>query len=159
MPRERRVRWSRVLGLALVTGLIALVVSVVAGGRAVPDAPQPVAWNRQPCAHCRMLVGEPAHAAQLVTTAGDVLFFDDPGCLLRYLDEHAPAVHRAWFHHRGEDRWLEAGEVGFVPAPSTPMGFGLAATDRASPGAIDLAAARRLIADRAARPPMPGGVP
>ena len=156
MPRERRVRWSRLIGLALVIALVALIVSVVGGGRALPDTPQPVAWNHQPCAHCRMLVGEPAHAAQLVTTGGDVLFFDDPGCLLRYLDERAPGVHRAWFHDHAAERWIDSREVGFVPAPSTPMGFGLAATERSTPGAIDLAEARRRIAARAA---MTGAMP
>jgi hypothetical protein len=145
MPRDGGLRWGRVLGGVLVLAVIAVVVSVLARGRALPDRPQPVAWNQQACAHCRMAVGEPAHAAQLVTTGGDVLFFDDPGCLLRYLDERAPHVHRIWFHHGADDRWLTDDEVGFLPGASTPMGFGLATTDRSTAGALDLAAARRWI--------------
>lgn len=148
MPRDGRgVRWGRVIGGVLALGIIAVIVSVVTRGRALPDTPQPVAWNHQACAHCRMAVGEPAHAAQLVTTDGEVLFFDDPGCLMRYLDERAPAVHRIWFHDRSEARWLGADEVGFVPGATTPMGFGLAATDRSTAGAMPFADARRWIAD------------
>ena len=52
MPREPR-RWSRLIGAVVALALTALVVSVLARGRALPDQPQPVAWNRQSCAHCR----------------------------------------------------------------------------------------------------------
>lgn len=142
MPRERRLRWSRVIAAAFLLAVIGVVVAVVARGRSLPDQPQEVAWNHQACAHCRMAVGEPAHAAQLVTTSGDVHFFDDPGCLLRYLDERRPDVHRMWFHEHAGSRWLAADEVGFLTGASTPMAFGLAATDRGAPGAIDLDAAR-----------------
>ena len=145
MPREPR-RWSRLIGAVVALALTALVVSVLARGRALPDQPQPVAWNRQSCAHCRMLVGEPAHAAQLITGGGDVLFFDDPGCLLTYLDERAPAVHRMWFHDRASERWLGPADVGFVAGATTPMGFGLAATDRTTAGALTLEQARRHVA-------------
>jgi hypothetical protein len=90
-----------------------------------------------------MLVGEPSYAAQLVTTAGDVANFDDPGCLLHYLDEHAPPVHRLWFHDSAADRWLPPADVGFVSGASTPMGYGLAAVPATTPGAISLDDARR----------------
>lgn len=159
MPRDRHLgRWV-LLGLALV--VLGLGAVLVLRGKSIPDGPEPVAWNRQSCAHCRMAVGEPAHAAQLITTAGDVLFFDDPGCLLRYVDEHHPAVHRIWFHHAGEDRWLAADDTGFVTGATTPMGFGLAATERTTPGAIGLDQARQVVAGagsaRADVPP--GGMP
>lgn len=151
--RRDGVRWSRWIGVALALAVIAVVVSVLARGRALPDEPQPVAWNHQACAHCRMAVGEPAHAAQLVTADGDALFFDDPGCLMQYLDEHAPRTHRIWFHDRADERWIAAADVGFLPGAATPMGFGLAATDRGTPGAMSLAEARRWIAARRAGEP------
>ncbi len=138
----RRWPWGRMIAGALALAVIALVVSVLRGGRRVPDGPEPVVWNQQACAHCRMAVGEPAHAAQLITTAGDVRFFDDPGCLLQYVDQHQPSVHRIWFHEHDGDRWLAAADVGFVPVPTTPMGFGLGATHRTAPGALSLDEAR-----------------
>ena len=149
MRRERGRPWFRMIVAAVAIAVIALVVSVIARGREVPDGPQPVAWNQQACAHCRMLVGEPAHAAQLITAGGDVLFFDDPGCLMTYLDQHAVAIHRLWFHDRASERWLGADAAGFVPGATTPMGFGLAATDRTTPGALTLEQARRRVAQPA----------
>lgn len=178
---RRQVPWAKMIAGAVALAVLALVVSVLGRGRHVPDGPVPVVWNQQACAHCRMAVGEPAHAAQLITTGGDVLFFDDPGCLLSYVDEHqgkagSPSVpslpsigrpqrdagsdldqkplrdlrslgiHRIWFHDRASDRWIGAADVGFVTGATTPMGFGLAATDRTTPGALTLEQARQRVA-------------
>lgn len=140
MP-AREVPWGKLGGLALVLALLAGIVLVVRGGQQLPDELQPIEWHRQSCAHCQMLIGEPAHAAQLITTDGEVLGFDDPGCALRYLDERHPRVHRMWFHHGTEDRWLPSTEVQFTTGATTPMGFGLLAVDRGTSSAIDLAAA------------------
>jgi copper chaperone NosL len=124
----------RLIGLAIVTALALLVVFVVRGAGTLPDEPVPVAWDRDVCAHCGMHVGEPRHAAQLVTTDGRVHNFDDVGCALDYLEQHRPAIHRLWFHGEG-DAWIPAAEAGFVAAPYTPMGSGLLAVDRAVAGA------------------------
>jgi hypothetical protein len=91
-----------------------------------------------------MLVGEPAHAAQLITADGDVLVFDDPGCALRYVDERKPHVHRMWFHHGTAERWIPADRAGFLTGGRTPMGSGLLAVERDTQGALDLAAATRV---------------
>lgn len=107
---------------------------------AMPDTPTPIAYDREPCAHCRMLIGDARFAAQLVTGAGDVLDFDDPGCALRYLAEARPAIHRLWFRDRRLDRWTAASEVRFVRGVETPMGSGLAA-DAAGTISLDEASA------------------
>ncbi len=157
MPRDHRwLRWASLA--ALVAGVLTVIV-VVARGSRVPDGPMPVAWNHQPCAHCRMLVGEPAHAAQLVDRTGEAAFFDDPGCLLQYLDDRAPDVHRIWFHDSTSAGWLSSTEVGFVSGATTPMGFGLAAVPRATPGAIDLATARLRVLAGPVAPSPSGGHP
>jgi hypothetical protein len=96
----------------------------------------PVAWDREACAHCRMHVGEKAFAAQLQLEGGQVLNFDDPGCLFAYVAKERPQVHAVWFHHQREERWLAPKEAGFVPVMPTPMGFGLAAVAADAPGAL-----------------------
>jgi copper chaperone NosL len=126
------------IGMIVVAGLGAGAWLVVRGSGALPDQPVPVAWDRETCGHCHMHVGEPRHAAQLVTAAGEVVNFDDVGCALDYLEARRPAVHRLWFHGEGE-RWLAADEVGFVAAEATPMGSGLLAVEAATPGARSLA--------------------
>lgn len=124
--------------------LVALLV-LVACGRAIPDAPQPIAWNREPCTHCHMLIGDPRYAAEVVTADGEAHAFDDAGCALRYLAAHADAPH-AWFRDASststaDDRWIALADVAFTTGATTPMGSGLAAVRRGTPGALDVAAA------------------
>jgi copper chaperone NosL len=121
--------------LALLAGVLVLVVR---DGTRVPDTVQPIAWNAEACAHCRMLIGDPAHAAQVITEDGDVLSFDDPGCAARYLREHGRRVHRAWFHSGHGDSWIPLADVGFVPAKSSPMGSNVIAVPKTTPGALAL---------------------
>lgn len=138
------------LSLASIGLAAAVVALVVAGGTRLPDGPMPIAWDREACAHCHMQIGEPRHAAQLITTRGEVLSFDDVGCALDYLRQKNPAVHRLWFHGDG-DTWLGTDVVGFAPASVTPMGSGLMAVDRRSADATPLEAVLR----ERATPPSP----
>jgi hypothetical protein len=91
-----------------------------------------------------MLIGDPRHAAQLITDDGEVRSFDDPGCALAYLEDHHPTVHWLWFHHATTARWIPADEVAFTTGGTTPMGSGLLAVERGAAGAIELTAARAL---------------
>ena len=110
---------------------------------APPEGPQEVVWGKQACGHCRMHVSEPAFAAQLHTTDGDVLHFDDPGCLFELVQADAPKIHALWFHHVREDRWVKGDAAGFVEIDPTPMGFGVGAVDAKEPGAMTLDAAMK----------------
>ena len=106
---------------------IAFALVLLACGGA-PETPTAIDYNHEACGHCHMLIGDPRYAAQLVTDAGDVIDFDDPGCLIAYLAEAHPVVRHAWFRDARADRWLAIDQVSFAPATDTPMGWGLAAT-------------------------------
>ena len=136
---------------ALARRSLALVaLGLVACGPA--EGPQPIVYDREPCAHCRMLISEPRFAAQLQTQAGEVQSFDDPGCLLAALETRAPSVRALWFHHVREDRWLDAAHVAFEETQQTPMGYGLGAVAAGTPHALTLDEARARVAARGARP-------
>lgn len=121
-----------VLALALVAGGLAIAVH---SGTRIPDQVQPIAWNAEVCAHCRMVIGDPAFAAQVITTDGTVLSFDDPGCAARHIDAHRSQIHRAWFHAGRGDTWIPLAEVGFVEVAASPMGSNVIAVSRSTPGA------------------------
>lgn len=123
----------------------ALFARALIEARRPPDGPAPIAWDREACAHCGMLISDRGFAAQLHTAAGLVTSFDDPGCLLRYEATRAPDVHARWFHHHGEERWIEGAQVAFLPVPRSPMGYGLAATDAGVAGALSLEEARERV--------------
>lgn len=141
--------------MASLTALIRRPLALIALGLAAcsPDGgPHPIVYDREPCAHCRMLISEPRFAAQLETKDGEVQSFDDPGCLFAGLATRAPDVRALWFHHVREDRWLDAEHVAFEAGEHTPMGYGLGAVDAGAPGALSLDVARARIAERGARP-------
>jgi hypothetical protein len=141
--RRERGRWlTTTIGGAL---LAALVAWAIATGRRPPDGPVPVAWDRQPCAHCAMLLGDPAFAVQLHAGDGAVLFFDDPGCYFAYVAANAPRVHASWFHDMRADRWLPESAIGFVATDGSPMGWGIGAVDASTAGALTVEQVRTLV--------------
>jgi copper chaperone NosL len=132
-------------GLLLAIALVVVVVAFVRFNQVtLSDGPVPVVWDREVCANCKMHVGDPRFAAQLQTTEGDVLNFDDPGCLLDYLQANEISVHGLYFRNHAEDGWLPESEVGFLPVEGSPMGYGIRAVSKDTPEAqgIDWAKAR-----------------
>ena len=158
--RRRSRDWGLPVGIAVVVIVVGAFAWLLLRAQQLPSGVVPVAWDKTACAHCRMHVGEPGFAAQLQLSDGRVLDFDDPGCLVKWLDAHpedarADHVHATWFHHHREDRWLAPAEAGFIPAAPSPMGFGLAAVDGSTPGAMSWAGAIAYVHAR----PSDGGAP
>ncbi|MCC7069830.1 MAG: hypothetical protein IT383_00820 [Deltaproteobacteria bacterium] len=146
--RRRSVGWGLPLGVAVALVAAGAFGVTLFNAQALPEGPAPVVWDKTACAHCRMHVGEPGFAAQAQLADGAVLDFDDPGCLARWLDEHASAaIHAIYFHHHNDDRWLAEGQVGFVAMSPTPMGFGFGAVDAATPGALTWQQVRARVQD------------
>ena len=116
------------LGASLLV-LIAVVIGVVFFWPAPASGPEPIAYGRDSCASCRMLLSRPGFAGELRAPDGTLTKYDDVGCLLRAL---------AAAHHEMPEAWVEdhAGG-GFVsllsayvvrgPSDGTPMGSGLVA--------------------------------
>ena len=133
--------------------LVALVAAVVAFGRfnqvTLAEGAVPVVWDTEVCAHCKMHVGDPRFAAQLQTTEGDVLNFDDPGCLFDYLQSNEVTVHALHFRNHLADGWLSEAEVGFLPADDSPMGYGIRAVPKGTPEAQGIDWAKSRVKDRA----------
>lgn len=127
-------------------GLLTLVVLLIIGlavhrAQALPEGPQLVGWDREGCAECHMLISDRHFAAQLQTATGEVLNFDDPGCLMTYVADQHPKIHALYFRDSRSGEWLSAEEAGFVPTAQSPMGYGLACVRKTSPGAISYSGA------------------
>lgn len=132
---------ARILFLGAVVLLCVALALLIRHTQALPRGPLPIVWDREACAECRMHVGEPRFAGQLQTRDGQVLDFDDPGCLLRYLATRKPNVHAVYFHHLTQEQWLPLSEVAFTDVEGTPMGYGLGVVSAGTPGAISMQAA------------------
>lgn len=131
---------------------LAAVVAVMAFMRfneaTLPEGAVPVVWDSEVCGHCKMHVGDPRFAAQLQTTEGDVLNFDDPGCLFDYIDSHSASVHALYFRNHLEDGWLSESEAGFLPVDESPMGYGIRAVPKGTPDAQDIDWAKERVTSR-----------
>ena len=138
----------RVLVITVGLAVVGAVVAVALSSQRLPEGPLEPAYDRQACAFCRMQVGEPRFAAQVQTRTGEVLFYDDPGCLVEHLVAAPLDVHAIWFHHLRNAGWLPGDRAGFVPVTPTPMGFGFGAVDGGEVGAITLADLQRRVAAR-----------
>lgn len=130
-------RSKAIAAVLVAAGLgVTAVVFVIGRSEALPTGPVDVVWNHTLCAECRMSVTERAYAAQLQTKDGQVLNFDDPGCLFRYRSGNAPVVHAIYYHHVREDRWVPGTAVGFIASGPSPMGYDLGAVDAGTAGAL-----------------------
>jgi hypothetical protein len=130
---SRRGRYVLVI-LAVALG-VAAAGHVIRRSEALPTGPQDVVWDHTQCAECRMSVSERAYAAQLQTTDGQVLNFDDPGCLFQYERHNQVAFHAVYYRHVQEDRWLAEAEAAFVASGPSPMGYNLGAVPAGTAGA------------------------
>jgi copper chaperone NosL len=115
--------------------VLALVLAACAGGSEPID---PV-WGKQACESCRMLVSDPAYAAQLVDDRGRRHLFDDVGCLDAFLVEHPNLKPRALWVRAGA-RWVEAQSARYAAGAPSPMAYGFVAGEG---GPLDFTAVRR----------------
>ena len=98
--------------------------------------PGPVAlrWDEESCRHCHMILADRRFGAEVVTTRGRALSFDDAGCAANHLATGAtPAaeVSSVWvidYTHPGI--LIAADSALFVRSSAfhTPMGSGVVAT-------------------------------
>ncbi len=104
-----------VLGIVALAGLVAC---------AKTDAPADPVWGKEPCAHCRMLVGDKRFAAQAVVR-GDRKYFDDIGCMVLFTEKQ-PA-ERTWVRDAASSAWVDAKTARYVDGQKSPMDFGFEA--------------------------------
>jgi copper chaperone NosL len=103
--------------------------------------PAPVSVNEaaDTCAACGMTVRNNGFAAELLNRDGQVLKFDDAGCLLRYFGEH-PELKKAFafVQDRNTREWVPATEAFYVTSAEdpTPMGSGIHAYGKEASAAI-----------------------
>jgi len=123
------------------------------------SGPLPIAWGREPCAYCSMAIGDPRFAAELRLGPREVLRFDDVGCALVWLGEHADAGPplEIWVMDQDREQWLDARSAFFRTGQRTPMAWGFGAVATSEPGAVDFETARRIVLERASERASRGG--
>jgi copper chaperone NosL len=91
------------------------------------DGPVEPVWGKQPCAHCAMILSDRRFGAQLVTAAGERLYFDDAGCMALAIEERGLGTAKAWVRDAAAAKWVDARTARFAAGAPTPMDFGFEA--------------------------------
>lgn len=118
--------------LSLALGLFAVACQTA-------DGPVDPVWGKQLCSTCRMIVSEPAYAAQLIDQGGKRHFFDDIGCMDAFLVEHSKTPPRGtWV--RSNERWVDATSARYASGARSPMDYGFVPKEQ---GPLDFASVRR----------------
>ncbi len=94
-----------------------------------PTEPQPpdIAYGRDLCSQCGMIISEARFASAIQLTNGEYLKFDDAGEMFSYYKENPNTQVLAWFvHDYDSESWIRGEEAFFVKSQSlqTPMGTG-----------------------------------
>ncbi|MHC4143982.1 MAG: nitrous oxide reductase accessory protein NosL [Planctomycetota bacterium] len=129
-PKMRVALW-----VTLITGILAC-----AGGK---PPPVELAIDEEVCSLCRMAVSERYYAAEIVTREGSVDYFDDIGCLVRFLSDKTFKDAGIYVVNSAGGEWLDARSAYFVRSDDlpTPMNYGIVAygdADMASAAAARL---------------------
>ena len=101
------------------------LVLVISCAASIP-APATLDTTSEPCAFCRMIASDQRFASQVVAPGEEPKFFDDMGCLERYLTA-APALQASAVVYVADHRtkvWVKADRAVFtrMKAGSAPMG-------------------------------------
>jgi len=127
------------LRVALLVTAVTAILSCTGG------KPQPVelAIDEEVCSLCRMAVSERYYAAEIVTKEGSVDYFDDIGCLVRFLRDNTFEDAGIYVIDNAGGEWLDAQSAHFVHSEDlpTPMNYGIVAygdADMASAAAARL---------------------
>jgi flagellin-like protein len=87
---------------------------------------------------CSMTIKSQNHSAQVISPSGKTWFFDDIGCLIKWLEDKkfkGDAV--LWTHVEDTDDWIDAKKAWYVLTDATPMGYGFGAREHKVKGSIN----------------------
>ncbi len=91
------------------------------------------------CPQCHMEVDTLIHSVQLITKDGKTYIFDDPGCMILWLEDHNlnPKEVVIWAYTSDTHRWIDAKKAWYSLTDNTPMKYGFGAYEHKKKGFID----------------------
>lgn len=109
-----------------------VIVGVAVFANCQKRAVEPVAIAPEDmCSYCKMVISEKQYAAELIDSDGQVLKFDDIGCLLNFVKKQSVSVSASSFFVMDFDQrqWIKADSAYYVRSSelTTPMNGGIIA--------------------------------
>lgn len=118
---------------AVLFGVPALALLAACGADPNAVRPPEIAYGRDTCDQCGMVISEGKYACALQLEDGSYRKFDDIGDLAQHQLEHPELRIRARFVHDFiSEKWIAAETAAYVHSRTlaTPMGHGLAAFEK-----------------------------
>lgn len=114
------MRRARAVPLAL------LAAAALACGPAPDTGPAEVAFDRDVCERCQMVISDRLHATQVrLEQERGAHLFDDLGCALLWLDARDATPREIWVRSPAGDAWIDGRTARYQAGRNTPMGYGL----------------------------------
>ena len=111
-------------------------VTVLTGNTAMKPLPIKIGRTNDP--QCAMLLKSERNALEVVAPDGRTWFFDDPGCMILWI-EKKPFRDQAkiWVHTIDTKRWVDARKAYYGISDRTEMKYGFGAREHESNSTID----------------------
>lgn len=118
---------NKLLNLLILMPLL-MIFSACVEGEAKPQDPL---WERDSCAHCRMVLSEKRYAVQRILPNGQIHHYDDIVCAMKH--GHAPDEGKLYVRPDGGDEWVDAEKATYESGLRTPMNSGFGAVKSGGP--------------------------
>ncbi len=90
----------------------------------------PIKLNFTNDTQCKMLITTPENAAEVVAPDGRTWFFDDPGCMVLWLEGKAfKETAKLWVRTIDTQKWVDARQASYGVTEHTAMHYGFGARE------------------------------
>jgi len=111
-------------------------VTIVKGNTAFK--PLPIKLNATNDTQCKMLIKSERNAAEAIAPDGRTWFFDDPGCMVLWLEGREWKDRaKLWVHTLDTQRWIDARKAWYGVKDATEMRYGFGAREKKCSECID----------------------
>jgi hypothetical protein len=81
--------------------------------------------------HCKMLISTKINASQVATKSGKTWFFDDPACMIEWLQNKSfKASAKLWIYTIDTNKWIDAKSAWYGVTDKTAMHYGFGAREQ-----------------------------
>lgn len=88
--------------------------------------------------YCKMLITTERNSMQVVSPDGNTWFFDDPGCMVLWIeDKPFKEDAKIWVHTIDTQKWVDAKKAWYGVVDKTEMHYGFGARENHVEGSID----------------------
>ena len=121
---------------------ISLLLLAYACSSTVDQSPREINFDRDVCVNCLMGLADQKYSVQSINQYGDVLWYDDLGCLVQYMDtedwvKYKGETAKLWIGDCETGEWLDVKKAWYRYGDRTPMGYGYGALKNKADSTFD----------------------